>query len=225
MILSIETSTDVCSVAIHQQEQLIDSVVSTEAYSHAEKLAPMIDELLKTSKVDKHQLTAIAVSAGPGSYTGLRIGTATAKGLCYALDIPLIAVNTLESMLVSGRDQAQNTWLCPMIDARRMEVYCLLADNHGQIIVPTEAKIIDETSFASYLNDHKISFFGNGAAKCNNTITHANAQFLEHIKPSAIDIGTLANKKYQSGDFADLVYFEPEYLKPYVAIKAKNPLL
>ncbi len=223
MILAIETSTDVCSVAIHHQGQLIANLEAQEAYSHAEKLAPMIDELLQGAKLPPSELSAIAVSAGPGSYTGLRIGTATAKGLCYALNIPLIAVSTLESMLESVAFKNDRHLLCPMIDARRMEVYCLLAGRH-KIIEPTRARVIDEASFAEYFADHTISFFGNGAEKCRAVITHPGAEFIEGIVPSAINIGHLAEEKYQQGDFADLVYFEPDYLKPFLAIKAKNPL-
>ena len=124
MILSIETSTEVCSVAIHNQELLIAEKESVEAYSHAERLAPLIEEILKDNNISRKELTAIAVSAGPGSYTGLRIGISTAKGLCYALDIPLITIGTLESMLESIKDNNVSNLLCPMLDARRMEVYC-----------------------------------------------------------------------------------------------------
>ena len=224
MILSIETSTDVCSVAIHNQGRLIADRESLEAYSHAEKLAPLIDEILTDNNVFRNQLTAIAVSAGPGSYTGLRIGTSTAKGLCYALNIPLITISTLESML-EDIDDDENQFLCPMLDARRMEVYCLLADCDGQIIEPTQAKIIDENSFSDYLSTNKISFFGNGADKCKSVIKAKNAIFIDGVKPSAINIGTLASNKFEVNEFADLVNFEPDYLKAFRAIPAKNPLL
>ncbi len=223
MILAIETSTDVCSVALHHHGQLMGHLESREAYSHAEKLAPMIADLLAGAGITTKDLTAVAVSAGPGSYTGLRIGTSTAKGLCYAQDIPLIAINTLASMLESVAFEDENHLLCPMIDARRMEVYCLLA-SRDKVIAPTHALVVDESAFSQYLPGHKITFFGNGAMKCRNTITHAHAEFIGGIVPSAIHIGQRAAIKYQRGDFADLVYFEPEYLKPFVAIKAKNPL-
>jgi tRNA threonylcarbamoyladenosine biosynthesis protein TsaB len=225
VILSIETSTDVCSVAIHGDGQLIASSSSTEAYSHAEKLAPMIDAILKDNKIDKKKLSAVAVSAGPGSYTGLRIGTSTAKGLCYALDIPLIAVGTLESMLEGHNKEYDKVVLCPMIDARRMEVYCILGKSGGEIIEKTQAKIINENSFIKVLKDTKVVFYGNGADKCKSVISHKNASFISDIVPSAINIGKLAAVKFTSEDFADLVYFEPEYLKPFHVIKAKNPLL
>jgi tRNA threonylcarbamoyladenosine biosynthesis protein TsaB len=225
VILSIETSTDVCSVAIHNNGRLVADRESLEAYSHAEKLAPLIDEILRDSKIKRSELTAIAVSAGPGSYTGLRIGTSTAKGLCYALNIPLITIGTLESMLEGFENDDENLLLCPMLDARRMEVYCLLADSKGQINEPTQAKIIDENSFSDYLRTNKISFFGNGADKCKQVITSENAIFIDGIKPSAINIGKLAYIKYQANEFADLVNFEPDYLKAFRAIPAKNPLL
>ena len=225
VILSIETSTEVCSVALHNQSRLVADRESIAAYSHAERLAPIIDEILTDNHIKREELTAIAVSAGPGSYTGLRIGTSTAKGLCYALNIPLITINTLESMLVGIEQDNENHLLCPMLDARRMEVYCLLADRNGQITEPTQAKIIDETSFMDYLGSKKISFFGNGANKCQSVITAENATFIDGIKPSAINIGKLAFNKYQANDFADLVNFEPDYLKAFRATIAKNPLL
>ena len=225
MILSIETSTDVCSVAIHKQGQLIADRQSLEAYSHAEKLAPLIDEILVDNKINRGELSAVAVSAGPGSYTGLRIGTSTAKGLCYALEIPLITISTLESMLEGIEYENENHLLCPMLDARRMEVYCLLTDGYGQNILDTHAKIIDESSFSDYLVTNKISFFGNGADKCKSVITAKNAIFIDGIKPSAISIGKLAYNKYKMKEFADLVNFEPDYLKAFRVIPAKNPLL
>ena len=225
MILSIETSTDVCSVAIHKQGRLVADRQSLEAYSHAEKLAPMIDEILVDNNIKRGELTAVAVSAGPGSYTGLRIGTSTAKGLCYALEIPLITISTLESMLEGIEHGNENHLLCPMLDARRMEVYCLLADSDGQNILDTHAKIIDDTSFSDYLRTNKISFYGNGADKCKQVITSENAIFIDGITPSAINIGKLASIKYKANEFADLVNFEPDYLKAFRVIPAKNPLL
>jgi len=225
LILSIETSTEVCSIALHNKRELIASDTSTQPYSHAERLAPMIQELFKTSAVEKNRLSAVAVSAGPGSYTGLRIGTSTAKGLAYALDIPLITVNTLHSMLLNLPEAYAGHLRCPMIDARRMEVYCLLANDTDKILEEVQAKIIDGASFSHYLETQKILFYGNGAAKCAPIINSTNGLYLNEIVPSAVNIGELAWEKYQQGDFADLAYFEPDYLKPYLAIKAKNPLL
>ena len=224
MILSIETSTEVCSIALHQDGTLIAEDVSFESYSHAERLAPMIHDLLDKNKIPKSKLSAIAVSAGPGSYTGLRIGTSTAKGLCFALDIPLISVNTLESMLVDLPDDLSDHYKCPMIDARRMEVYCLLADDQDNILEEVNAKIIDSKSFEEELSKHKILFYGNGANKCMEVILSENAILLDGITPHARNIGQLAFQYFTEKRFADLAYFEPEYLKPYLAIKAKDPL-
>ena len=224
-ILSIETSTSVCSIALHDDCTLLGESSSNEPFSHAERLAPLIEELLAKLKINKESLEAIAVSSGPGSYTGLRIGTSTAKGLCYALDIPMITVNTLESMLRNIPAEYATIMKCPMIDARRMEVYCLLATPDSEIIEYTQAKIIDADSFTGYLAKDKILFFGNGADKCKTVIKNENAIYLDNVVPSAINIGELAANKFAQGDFADLAYFEPEYLKPFVAIKAKNPLL
>ena len=225
MILSLETSTDVCSVALHNQGNLVADLWSQEAYSHAERLAPLIDKILSENNIKPADLTAVAVSAGPGSYTGLRIGVSTAKGLCYALNLPLITIGTLESMLEDQGITTDDSLLCPMLDARRMEVYCLLAERNGQLLEETQAKIIDGTSFLTYLSSGKIYFFGNGADKCKSVISSKNAIFIDEIKPSAINIGKLAYIKYEKKEFADLVSFEPEYLKAFRAIKAKNPLL
>ena len=224
MILSIETSTEVCSIAFHKNGDLLFEDTSYEAYSHAERLAPMIRDAMAYQGIEKADLSAIAISAGPGSYTGLRIGTSTAKGLCYALDIPLITVNTLESMLLSLPAGYENHWKCPMIDARRMEVYCLLANEQNELINGVEAKIIDKNAFEQELINQKIVFYGNGAGKCQPVMMSDNADFILNITPHARDIGALATKKFNKQEFADLAYFEPEYLKPYIAIKAKNPL-
>lgn len=224
MILSIETSTEVCSIAIHHEGKLIAEDTSFESYSHAERLTPMIEALLKSTAINKKELSAIAVSAGPGSYTGLRIGVSTAKGLCYALNLPLITINTIESMLEGLPAIYDDYWKCPMIDARRMEVYCLLVNSGDEIINDVHAKIIDETSFGQELKSNKILFYGNGAGKCSNVITSPNAEFLDGVTPHARNIGMMAIEKLSIKEFSDLAYFEPEYLKPYVAIKAKNPL-
>ena len=159
-ILSLETSTTVCSVALHENEKLIATAEVHLEHSHASKLAILIDEVARIAEVDLASLDAVAVSSGPGSYTGLRIGTSTAKGLCYALSIPLIAVGTLELMAAQvSKVNITNAWLCPMIDARRMEVYCRLSDASGKIISPVEAKIIDEESFEEHLQHQSDYFF------------------------------------------------------------------
>jgi tRNA threonylcarbamoyladenosine biosynthesis protein TsaB len=166
------------------------------------------------------------VSAGPGSYTGLRIGTSVAKGICFALDIPLIAVDTLTTMsqavLASGVEVGDDTLLCPMIDARRMEVYTALHDKRLKTIEETNAKIIDEDSFADVLEKNRVLFFGNGAAKCKDVIKSSNAVFVDNIFPLAANMSPLAEKAFIENDFVDVAYFEPFYLKSFVATISKK---
>jgi tRNA threonylcarbamoyladenosine biosynthesis protein TsaB len=220
LILSLETSTTVCSVAKHDNGQLIASSEVHIEQTHASKLAQLIDDLKRSTGFSINQLSAVAISAGPGSYTGLRIGTSTAKGICYALDIPIIAVNTLE-LLASQVNQynLSKTLLIPMIDARRMEVYCEIFDSNLKSITKIEAKIIDETSFDDLLKDNQITFFGNGADKCDGVIKHENAFFLKRVSPSASHLGIKAHKKYVEEKFDDLNLFEPFYLKDFIAKK------
>lgn len=225
LILSLETASSVCSVALHDEGIIKASSHLFISQSASSKLAVMVDELLKRCDLKPSQLHAVAVSEGPGSYTGLRIGVATAKGLCYALNIPLIAVNTLESLVQKIATQfSDEVILCPMLDARRMEVYCLLANNKGDVLEPTQAKVIDESSFADLLLKSKIVFFGNGAAKCKELITSSNAIFLSDIVPSAEEIGELAFKKFHAEQFEDLADFEPFYLKDFLIKKPKSAL-
>lgn len=227
MILSLETSAKVCSVAIHDQGKLLNTKEIHIEQSHASKLAVLIDEVLKESGINANQLAAVGVSAGPGSYTGLRIGTSTAKGLCFALDIPLISVESLAllayQMVTSSPSKA---YLCPMIDARRMEVYCEVFDASLETISPIEAKVIDALSFADLLVDREIIFFGDGSDKCKEQITHPNAKFVSGIYPAASSLGEIVYKKLQSGQVEDIVNFEPHYLKEFMikkpAVKAVN---
>jgi len=222
LILSLETATPVCSVALHDEGVIKASSHLYISQTASSQLAVMIDELLKRCELKPSQLSAVAVSEGPGSYTGLRIGVASAKGLCYTLDIPLIAVNTLEALVQKVAAQfSDEVILCPMLDARRMEVYCLLANNKGDVLEPTQAKVIDESSFAEVLSKNKMVFFGNGAAKCKELITSPNAVFLSDIVPSAEQIGELAFKKFQTQQFEDLADFEPFYLKDFLIKKPK----
>jgi tRNA threonylcarbamoyladenosine biosynthesis protein TsaB len=224
VILSIETSTKVCSVAIHNMGELVAESTLYVDKSHSEKLALLIQDLVTYADLKTNDLTAVAIASGPGSYTGLRIGTSTAKGLCYALDIPLIAVNTLEAMAYGvSQSITEDLVLCPMLDARRMEVYSLLANKELTIIHPTEAKIIDENSYVKELSKNKILFFGNGANKCEPILgSNPNAFFIKSYAISAVYVGALAWKKYQHKEIEDLAYFEPEYLKEFKAIKPKN---
>ena len=224
MILSIETSTKICSVALHNKEALLAETTLHVDKSHSEKLAILIKDLLSYADISSKELIAVAVAAGPGSYTGLRIGVSSAKGLCYALGIPLIAVNTLEAMASGIRKTiSEDVFLCPMLDARRMEVYCLLADKDLTILQPSSAKVIEEGSFSKELSEHKILFFGNGASKCKPLLgNNENAIFIEDESISAVNVGEIAWRKYQEQQFEDLAYFEPEYLKEFKAIKPED---
>ncbi len=224
LILSIETATSVCSVALHEKGELVNYKEINSDKSHSQLLLQYIEEVLSEAEKSKVELTAIAISEGPGSYTGLRIGLSTAKGLCYALDKPLIAINTLDAMglLVDGA----NKILCaPMIDARRMEVYTALYDAQNQRVLPPCSMIIDSESFAEQFKSHKIMFYGNGAEKCRNVITHENVLFCEAL-PSATTVGVLAYGKFKEENFEDIAYFEPNYLKEfYSPAPKKNQLL
>lgn len=223
LILALETSTNVCSVALHKGGKLLLASEVHVDQSHATKLALLIDNVLKISDHKPSDLSAVAVASGPGSYTGLRIGTSTAKGICFGLSIPLIAVNSLEVLAFQMRDlNPMGALLCPMIDARRMEVYCLVADASLQIIQPTQAKVIEGTSFLDLLESQRIIFFGNGADKCEPIIQHVNAQFYKGVSLSAVSLGSLAFRKFDDGVFEDVVQFEPFYGKDFVAKKAKS---
>ncbi|MFN6947304.1 MAG: tRNA (adenosine(37)-N6)-threonylcarbamoyltransferase complex dimerization subunit type 1 TsaB, partial [Cytophagaceae bacterium] len=187
--------------------------------SHSRIITNLINDLVSFAGHNLNDLKAVAVGKGPGSYTGLRIGVSTAKGLCYGLDIPLIAINTLESMGLgmSKYYQADNHFLCPMIDARRMEVYCAVYDSKMNEIQNTRALIIEEGSFEAILSQSKVVFFGDGSGKCRNLLSSDNAVFVEEIHPSAKDIGSLAIEKFEKGIFEHLAYFEPFYLKDFVS--------
>jgi tRNA threonylcarbamoyladenosine biosynthesis protein TsaB len=221
VILSLETSTDVCSVALHDSKTLLAKAEIHEPQSHAARLGPLIDEVTRKANISLRQVRAVAVTEGPGSYTGLRIGTSTAKGLCYALDIPLIAVGSLHLLTFQGNNSnASHALLCPMIDARRMEVYCLVADHTMRIIEPVSARVIDAKSFAELLERNKMLFFGNGSKKCREVITHPNAVFINDVYPMASSLGMMAEEKFSRGEFEDLINFKPFYLKEFVAKKA-----
>jgi tRNA threonylcarbamoyladenosine biosynthesis protein TsaB len=225
LILSLETATSVCSAALHDDGKVIASSEYHVPQSTASMLAVLIDEIFKHASVKPLQLNAVAVSAGPGSYTGLRIGVATAKGFCYALNIPLIAINTLELMTyqVTSQDSlSKDVLLCPMLDARRMEVYTLLANADLTIIEPTEAKVIDELSYQSWLEKNKILFFGNGSDKCKEMIRHEHAVFIPGVTPSAAKLGEMAFQKFNSNQFEDLATYEPYYLKDFMVKKPKS---
>ena len=216
-ILSIETATPTCSVALHQDDHLLGLQEVHLEKSHSALLHVMIDHLLACCEVEKSALSGVALSMGPGSYTGLRIGASAAKGICFALDVPLIAVNTLEAMAEGVRQSNhQPAWLCPMIDARRMEVFCLLQDEAGQEQLPTQPMVIDENSFEEVLAQHEIIFFGNGSDKCRTVLGDSpQAQFLAGVTPSAQWVGALALKKFQAQQLEDVAYFTPFYAKAF----------
>lgn len=220
--LCIETATPVCSVVLMQDDKIIGLRESLRKNSHAEVLTPFILELMELNNMDVTSLDAIAVSMGPGSYTGLRIGVSVAKGLCYAGDKPLIGVNTLESMAAgiitkATKEYPDDTLYCPMIDARRMEVYSALYDHRGTEFRKTMAEIIESDSFSELLKSRKILFFGDGADKCQDTITHANAVFEKDFMPSAANMVPIVMQRFKDKKFEDVAYFEPFYLKDFIA--------
>lgn len=222
LILNIETATTNCSVSVAKNgKTLAYKDDYSQGFSHAERLHLYIDEVLNQANTHAGSLDAIAVSKGPGSYTGLRIGVSTAKGLCFALDIPLISVPTLDS-LASQVVQSDGI-IIPMLDARRMEVYSAAYTAAPLYqIRETQAQILDETSFSDYLKDSKVYFIGTGVAKTKDLITHENAWFIENKLPSAINMSMLSYTKFKAQEFEDVAYFEPYYLKDFIAIKPKD---
>ncbi|MBX2897140.1 MAG: tRNA (adenosine(37)-N6)-threonylcarbamoyltransferase complex dimerization subunit type 1 TsaB [Cyclobacteriaceae bacterium] len=220
-LLSLETSTHICSAAIHHNGKLLAWREIREPRSAASQLAVMIDSVMKESATQPHMLQAIAVAAGPGSYTGLRIGVATAKGICFALNIPLIAINTLMLLAMQAKELITdaNALLCPMLDARRMEVYCKVVGYNLNEVEPTQAKIVDSNSFADYLEHNIVYFIGEGATKCRTIFTHPNAKFLDEVVPHATLLGELSYQKWLQQNFADVATFEPYYLKDFLIRK------
>lgn len=216
-LLHIETSTNVCSVAISIDNTCVFSRINTDGMNHATMLSPFIEDALKHLNTVNGKLDAIAVSGGPGSYTGLRIGVSTAKGLSYGLNIPLIAISTLQLMSIAAKNKIQdkNALYCPMIDARRMEVYAAFYSFDGELVREIAADIINEQSYFEILSHSKVYFFGNGADKCKSSLTHPNANFIEDIFPIAENMIGLAEKAYTNNDFVDVAYYEPFYLKEF----------
>ena len=221
MILSIETATTMCSVALGRNGKVMAVKELNRGYTHAENLTVFIREVMNEAKVEFPQLDAIAVSKGPGSYTGLRIGVSAAKGLCYALEKPLIAVGTLYSMFASARDKREFSGaelFCPMIDARRMEVYCAIYDKNGNTVKDVSADIITEDSFQSLISGRSIVFFGDGAHKCRSVLgENPSGIFVNDIYPTASAMILLAENRFNEKQFEDVAYFEPFYLKDFVA--------
>ncbi|MCL2074186.1 MAG: tRNA (adenosine(37)-N6)-threonylcarbamoyltransferase complex dimerization subunit type 1 TsaB [Marinilabiliaceae bacterium] len=230
-ILCLETSTSVCSVALTDNGKLLFSEVEHSANSHSALLTVLIEKIIKQAKMEMSQIDAVAVSSGPGSYTGLRIGVSTAKGICYALQKPLIAITSLrilaQQAIILNKELLKEgkMLLCPMIDARRLEVFTALFDDNLNQIEEISAKIINSTSFTSLLEKQKIAFFGDGASKCKDIIQNKNAIFLENIHPLASAMATIAETLYHKNKFEDIAYFEPFYLKDFIAIAPKNKVL
>ncbi len=225
MILCIETATTVCSVALCHDGKLLDKEESTDDKSHASHLTVFIEDILKRSGTEAERLDAVAVSKGPGSYTGLRIGVSVAKGIAYAADIPLIAVPTTELMYNGARKSGDYDYYCPMIDARRMEVYTAVYDKNGNEVKTISAEVITGDSFVEILNRGKMLFFGNGAAKCRDIITHPSASFDDSFIISSKYMCALAQKAFDSKKFEDVAYFEPFYLKDFIATIPKKNIL
>lgn len=229
LLLLIETATTSCSVALADDNQVIALREIDQRNIHAEVITVFIDELFTETGRTYADIDAVAVSCGPGSYTGLRIGVSTAKGLCFALDKPLIAIETLSAMCFGllTRDIITiqpGTRICPMIDARRMEVYTAIFDDTGKEEQATEALIIDENSFEALLAEHQVIFFGDGAQKCKTVLEgHQNALFAENFINSARDLVVPAIQKLNDRNFVDVAYFEPYYLKDFIAgVKKQN---
>jgi len=232
-ILHLESSTSICSVALAQDGKLIDLMESNEGQNHARLLGVFAQDILQKNGITATQLAAVAVSEGPGSYTGLRIGVSLAKGLCYMNQIPLIAVSPLQSMAAQvidrknelGLELDDQSLLVPMIDARRMEVYTATYSTQNQLINDVSSVIVDADSFSEELTNKKLIIFGNGAEKCLPVLTHANATILSGIQTSAQFMCGLAWEAYRNKQFANLAYFEPFYLKDFIAGKPRKNIL
>jgi len=221
IILSLETSTKTCSVALHQEGKLISEQNLHLENSHSSVISPMIQQTLENVGIAMSHVDAIAVSQGPGSYTGLRIGVSTAKGIAYALGIPLIGVSSLHAMSLEVIKHTKKTNIYPMIDARRMEVYTMQLDSTGAILREPYALILDENTF----DNQQVVLFGNGSDKCVDLFKEKpNVEIIPGITPSAKNIGALAMEKFNANDFENLAEFEPFYLKAFYSPKAKNPL-
>ena len=226
-ILSIETSTSICSVAIHEQGELLALAEIKEPGAHAEKLLLLVDELFEKSGLSFGDLDAVAVSQGPGSYTGLRIGVSTAKGISYALEIPLIGINTLQAMAAS-QSVAPGDYVVAVLDARRKEVYTQTFGDSLQELSPIEAVVLEEGVFGSILEKGRVYFVGDGVEKVKEEVKSANALFIADwaISLSAKNMGVLASEKHARQEWEDLAYFVPNYLKEFKALQStKNPLL
>lgn len=222
LLLNIETSTKNCSVALAKDAKVLAfEELNDGQFSHAEKLHIFIESIFSQAKIEMSDLDAVCVSKGPGSYTGLRIGVSAAKGLCFALDKPLISVDTLE-ILIQNSEIEIGSVIVPMLDARRLEVYSAIYDQGKEMIRSIKAEVIDENSYHEFLEDGKVYFIGDGAEKCKTIINHPKAFFLDQKFPSAKWMTKLSERKFENKDFEDLAYFEPFYLKDFIAGKPKK---
>jgi len=222
LILNIETATKNCSVSLSNKEEVIAlRELNDGNYSHSENLHVFIDEVLRSANKTFKEIDAIAVSKGPGSFTGLRIGVSAAKGLCFSLDLPLISIPTLAS-LARSINVKEGDLIIPLLDARRMEVYSAVFDHNYDQIRKTKAEIIDHNSFEEYLNNGKVYFLGDGAHKIKEIINHKSAVFLDGYFPSAREMAKLSYDKYKKNDTEDVAYFEPLYLKDFLITKSKK---
>lgn len=223
-ILNIETSTEICSVAISSNNKLLAEQIENSGQNHAKLLTILIQNALTKSGILMQDLVAVAISKGPGSYTGLRIGTSVAKGICYALGIPLIAVNTLQA--ISNTSLIETPLSCSMIDARRMEVYCQFFNNTLKEKSEAEAKILESNTFSNLLDENKITFIGNGSQKFQDICKHKNAYFIENITtPLASQMIPLSTLLFQKEIFEDVAYFTPFYLKKFQVTQSKKKIL
>lgn len=226
LILNIDTATSVCSVALARDGKVIACKENNEGLNHSVLLGTYIEDILKENQTDTRQLDAVAISMGPGSYTGLRIGVSMAKGLCFGAGRPLIAIPTLQALALSVSARLQEDALyCPMIDARRMEVYTAFFDKNNRTITATKAEIISENSFADILGRGKVYFFGDGSDKIKNTLTTPNACYIEKVETSARNMSVLAEEYFAARQFADVAYFEPFYLKDFIVTTPRKKVL
>ncbi len=218
LILAVETALQTCSVALTENDKLLALVEAEGRYMHAEKITVFINDVLADAGKNVKDIELICVSKGPGSYTGLRIGVSVAKGLAFGLDIPLVSVSTLEGLTVGAllKHKDKEALYCPMIDARRMEIYTSVYNSDCGIVEDAAAKIVDENTFAGLLSENKIYFFGDGMEKCRHLLEkHSNAYFIDNIKPSAAYLIPSAIKLFEAGKFENLLTFEPYYLKDF----------
>ncbi|MFO8234519.1 MAG: tRNA (adenosine(37)-N6)-threonylcarbamoyltransferase complex dimerization subunit type 1 TsaB [Bacteroidales bacterium] len=230
LILNIETTSEVCSVLLSKDDEILQKREDKEGRSHAQKLSVFINEIFEAESIKITDLDAVSISKGPGSYTGLRIGVSTAKGLCYGANLPLISVHTLQALAqgllnnetrIKGRI-SDSDLLAPMIDARRMEVYTAVLNKKNEFVRDVFSEILDEHSFEDLLDEHRVIFFGNGVEKTRKIIQHPNAYFVDWVDFSANHMTSLSENKYNNKIFEDIAYFEPFYLKDFHATKPKN---